>query len=131
MRSKLYLIAFLIVFASFGVANFYSYARMQKNDWGLCNDCFISFGFPFAVWIAGGFVGIRRFLCYGIAADLCVAILGSIALGWAFTKVFSRRVTFGTPYAHPEFAYSIVNLICVHAPVAKNQAAPRRWFQVA
>jgi hypothetical protein len=27
-------------------------------------------------------------------------------------------------YAHPEFACAIVNLMCVRAPVAKNQAAP-------
>ena len=34
-------------------------------------------------------------------------------------------------YAHPEFAYPIVNLMCVGASVAKNQAAPGRCFRVA
>jgi hypothetical protein len=36
-----------------------------------------------------------------------------------------------TLYAHPEFAYPIVNLMRVRSPIAKNQAAPRRRFQVA
>ena len=91
MRSKLYLISFSIVFAVFGAANYYSYARMPKNDWGLCDDCFISFGFPFAVWIAGGFAGTRSFLWYGIIGDLAIAILCGIVLSWALSKVLSRR----------------------------------------
>jgi len=34
-------------------------------------------------------------------------------------------------YAHPELAYPIVDLTCVRAAVAKNQATPTRRFQVA
>src|SRR5260370_41430931 len=34
-------------------------------------------------------------------------------------------------YAHPEFAYPIVNLMCVGAPVAEDQAGSGRRFQVA
>jgi hypothetical protein len=29
-----------------------------------------------------------------------------------------------TLYAHPEFAYAVVNLMCVRAAVTKNQATP-------
>ena len=93
MRSKLYLIAFLIVFALFGAANYYSYARMPKDDWGLCNDCFIKFGFPFAVWIAGGFAGTRAFLWYGIVGNVAIAILVSVALGWLLSNVLFRGAT--------------------------------------
>ena len=49
-----------------------------------------------------------------------------------FTRV---QAGFGTDsvrtrYAHPEFAYSIMNLMYIRAAVAKNQAAPLRCFQI-
>ena len=90
MRSKLHLISFLIVFAAFGAANYYSYVRMvPKDDWGLCEQCFISFGFPFAVAVAGGSVS-KHFLWYGIIGDVGIAILCGIILGWVLTKLFRR-----------------------------------------
>jgi hypothetical protein len=32
-------------------------------------------------------------------------------------------------YADPEFAYAVVNLACVHTPIAENQATLRRSAQ--
>src|SRR5260370_161463 len=36
-----------------------------------------------------------------------------------------------TLYAHPEFAYAVVDLMRVRASVAENQATPCRWCQIA
>jgi hypothetical protein len=48
------------------------------------------------------------------------------SVGTSFRN-FSKAV-FGLcgSYAYPEFAYAIVNLPCVRAPIAENQAWPRR-----
>src|SRR5712692_11045408 len=58
-----------------------------------------------------------RFLVLGIEAEVMYAA--------------GKTVHLVALYAHPEFAYPIVNLMCVGAPVAKNQAVPRRCFRVA
>src|SRR6266851_2854951 len=58
-----------------------------------------------------------RFLVLGIEAEVMYAA--------------GKTVHLVALYAHPEFAYPIVNLMCVGASVAKNQAAPGRCFRVA
>ena len=87
MRSKTYLIAFVIVFLLFIAANFYSYVRMS---YGFCDDCFISFGFPFPLWEEGGFATVRHILWSGLIADLSIAIWTSILLGWVLKKILLK-----------------------------------------
>jgi hypothetical protein len=87
MLAKLYTIAFLIVFAAFAIANYYSYVLMQESKWGSCEDCPIFFGFPFTVWIAG--VRGRTFLWYGVLGDVLVFLSLGFALGWLLRRVLS------------------------------------------
>ncbi len=90
MGSKKYFIASLVVFILFIAANYYSYIRM---GYGFCDDCFITFGFPFDLWREGGFVGGRTILWSGLIADVSIAILVSIVLGWALKKIMPRHST--------------------------------------
>ena len=92
MRSKPYLVSSLAVFSLFIAANYYSYMRM---GFGFCDDCFITFGFPFALWREGGFVGGRAILWSGVIANVSIAIWSSIFLGWALKNILSRRAAVG------------------------------------
>lgn len=92
MRSKPYLISSLAVFIAFIAANYYSYIRM---GYGFCDDCFITFGFPFEIWGEGGFVTVRTILWSGLIANVAIAISASILLGWALKRILSRRSTVG------------------------------------
>jgi hypothetical protein len=88
MRSKIFLIGFLIWLALFVAANLYSYIHMGSSGGGTCDDCFSSFGFPFALWIEGGFVSVAHILWGGLIADASVAMCAGIALGLAVEKLF-------------------------------------------
>jgi hypothetical protein len=90
MRSKPYLMSSLAVFSLFIAANYYSYIRMGN---GFCDDCFITFGFPFELWGEGGFVTVRTILWSGLIANVSIAVWASILLGWALKKLLSRRST--------------------------------------
>jgi hypothetical protein len=92
MRSKPYLISSLAVFSLLIAANYYSYLRM---GYGFCDDCFITFGFPFELWGEGGFVTVRTILWSGLIANISIAVWASLLLGWASKKVLSRRSTVG------------------------------------
>jgi hypothetical protein len=56
-----------------------------------CDDCFIKFGFPFWMWEEGGYVGITRVLWAGVVANLSIAVWAGIVLGWASSKLLSRK----------------------------------------
>jgi hypothetical protein len=88
MRSKAYLIASVAVFILFIAANYCSYIRM---GYGFCDDCFITFGFPFELWREGGFVGGRTILWSGLIANISMAVWASILLGWSLKKMLSRH----------------------------------------
>jgi len=90
MRFKPYLIASLVVFSLFIAANYYSYLRM---GYGFCDDCFITFGFPFELWGEGGYVTVRTILWSGLIANVSIAVWASVLLGWVLKKVLSRRST--------------------------------------
>ena len=87
-RLKIYLIAVLIALVLFGLANYYSFVRMSA---GFCDDCLLSFGFPFPIWEEGGFVTIRRVLWSGLVADFYIALSTGLLIGWAYQK-FSNRL---------------------------------------
>jgi hypothetical protein len=87
MKSKAYLIASVAVFILFIAANYYSSIRM---GYGFCDDCFITFGFPFELWREGGFVGGRTVLWSGLIANISIAVWASILLGWSLKKMRSR-----------------------------------------
>ncbi len=87
MQTKIYAVSFLIVFALFIVANYYSFAQMKYP----CIDCSAEFGFPFRIWIERGIVGVRRILWGGLLADLLIASCISMILGWIVEKFFLSR----------------------------------------
>jgi hypothetical protein len=92
MRSKAYLIASVAVFILFSAANYYSYIQI---GYGFCDDCFITFGFPFELWGEGGFVSVRTILWSGLIANVSIAVWASMLLGWALKKILSRSSTVG------------------------------------
>ena len=87
-RFKIYLIAVLVVLGLFTIANYYSFVRMGA---GFCDDCFMSFGFPFPLWEEGGFVTIRRILWSGLIADFYLALSAGILLGWVCQRFSFRQ----------------------------------------
>ena len=94
MRSKPYLVSSLAVFSLFIAANYYSYIRMGYR---FCDDCFITFGFPFELWGEGGYVTVRSILWSGLIANVSIAVWASLFFGWALKKMLSRRSTVGGP----------------------------------
>ncbi len=87
MRTKTSLSAFLLALVLFIVANYYSYLRMG----GSCDDCFVSFGFPFPLWEEGGFVTVKYILWSGLIADLYLALSAGFLLGWVLKKARNKR----------------------------------------
>jgi hypothetical protein len=88
MRSKSFALGFVVGFALLFAANYYSYTQMQNS---FCDDCFISFGFPFEVWIEGGFVTIRRIVWSGVVANTAITVCVSFILGWVVEKISKSR----------------------------------------
>ena len=88
-RLKIYLTAVLIALVLFGIVNYYSFVRMGA---GFCDDCFISFGFPFPLWEEGGFITIRRILWGGLIADFYLALSLGFLLGWTYQRFWLRKV---------------------------------------
>jgi hypothetical protein len=84
MRLKIYLIAVSIALVLLVIVNYYSFARMGA---GFCDDCLISFGFPFPLWEEGGFITIRRILWGGLLADCYLAVSAGLLLGWAYQRL--------------------------------------------
>ena len=68
--------------------NYYSFVRMEST---FCDDCFLSFGFPFPLWEEGGFVTIRRVLWSGLVADVYIALSFGLLLGWAYKRFWLRK----------------------------------------
>ena len=75
----------MIALSVFTIANYYSYVRMGSS---FCDDCFISFGFPFRLWEEGGYVGVKRILWSGLIADFYLALSAGILLGWFVSRAW-------------------------------------------
>lgn len=92
MRSKRFIVGFVAGFALLAVANLFSYLRMGVTGRAACPDCSVSFGFPFPLWVRGGFVAVSDVLWRGLLADVLVAVGVGLLLGFAF------RLTSKAPY---------------------------------
>jgi hypothetical protein len=88
MRFKTYIVAFSLGAILMSAANYYSYVRMGRS---MCDDCYFQFGFPFSVWIEGGYVSIRRILWSGLVADVSLAAWAILLLGWGSKKTLFRN----------------------------------------
>ena len=82
MRSKRFIVGFVAGFALPAAANVYSYLRMGTTGRADCDDCSVSFGFPFPLWVKGGFVGVSDVLWGGLLADALVAVGAGLLLGF-------------------------------------------------
>jgi hypothetical protein len=91
MRSKLFLVGLVLGVAPLVAANIYGYRRMGLHGGGSCDDCSFSFGFPFPLWVEGGFVGMGRVLWGGLLADVSIAAAAGITLGLALAAVMGAR----------------------------------------
>src|SRR4051812_36730544 len=87
MRSKLFLVGLVLGAAPFVAANIYVYRRMGFHGGGSCSDCAFSFGFPFPLWVEGGFVGVARILWGSLLADVLIAVAAGVILGLALAAV--------------------------------------------
>ncbi|HEX7316169.1 MAG TPA: hypothetical protein VF297_19840 [Pyrinomonadaceae bacterium] len=81
MRIKLFLVGLAIGLTPFVAANVYGYLRMGSTGSAACNDCSVSFGFPFPLWVEGGFVSVKRVLWAGLLADVLIAVVAGVILG--------------------------------------------------
>ena len=89
MRSKSFALGCAASFALLVVANYHSYTRMLSST---CDDCYISFGFPFRVWVEGGFVGITQIVWSGVVANIAIAICAGLVSGWAVEQLSKPRI---------------------------------------
>jgi hypothetical protein len=91
MRTKTFFIGLAVGLAPFAAANIYGYIHMGRPGWAACDDCSASFGFPFALWVEGGFVGVRRVLWGGLLADAAIATGAGVILGLTLAAVSGAR----------------------------------------
>lgn len=91
MRVKSFLVGLLVGLAPFVAANVYGYLRMGSPGSAACNDCSVSFGFPFPVWVEGGFVSVKRVLWAGLVADVLVAVSAGVILGLLLATLPAAR----------------------------------------
>ena len=91
MRTRLFLVGLAVGLAPFAAANAYGYLGMGSTGSAACNDCSVSFGFPFALWVEGGFVSVRRVLWAGLLADVLIALAAGVILGLLFVTAAGAR----------------------------------------
>jgi len=76
------LIATLLLFI---VANAFSFHETTIDDG------FNTLGFPFDLWIAGGFQGIRHILWRGLAADALIALNTGVNVGFLLSWLLGKE----------------------------------------
>jgi hypothetical protein len=68
-------------------ANYVSYF---SNTHFMCDDCGWGFGFPFHLYMEGGFFSFKEILWLGLFADILIAIAFSFLIGLTFKFVRSK-----------------------------------------
>ena len=91
MRAKSFIVGLVVGLAPFVAANVYDYLRMGSTGSAACNDCSVSFGFPFPLWVEGGFVSVKRLLWGGLVADVLIAAAAGVILGLVLTTLPAAR----------------------------------------
>jgi hypothetical protein len=91
MRSKAFIIGFIIGVGLLVAANIHSYLHMEFSGGGGCDDCTFSFGFPFPLWVEGGFISVADVLWGGLVADAAVAVGVGLLLGVTLTAAAAAR----------------------------------------
>lgn len=78
MRSKGFIVGFLVGLLTFLVANLYSYYRMINEP--VLIDAYVSFGLPFKMYTSGGFTG-DLIIWRGLLANIVIVVSVSFLIG--------------------------------------------------
>ena len=89
LRHRAFAVGFLTALLFFVVANAYSYIEMP-NEPGI-DDGFEGCGFPFKVYMYGGFAGMDYILWEGLVADVLIATVAGISMGLTCKSLFGIR----------------------------------------
>lgn len=86
-RPRLFAAGFLGGLLLFAAANLYSYHQMGSER--VLTDAYVGFGLPLTVYVTGGLAG-AAILWANLFANLALAVLASLALGWLVAKLSGR-----------------------------------------
>jgi len=75
----------------FGVVNYLSFISPANNF--NCDDCLLSFGFPFYLYEKGGFFTVNQFIWSGLIADVLISILLSFVAGIVLKFIWGKLTT--------------------------------------
>jgi hypothetical protein len=81
-------VGFVAAILIFIFLNYLSFVSNECSEW--IDDCGWSFGFPFNLYMEGGFISFKEILWLGLIADIFIAITFSFALGLVFRFVWSK-----------------------------------------
>jgi hypothetical protein len=84
-RRYAFAVGFICTLLLFVVANIYSFHETSIADG------FDTLGFPFDLWIQGGYASIRRILWRGLAADALIAINTGVNVGFLLSRLLGRK----------------------------------------
>src|SRR5437763_483432 len=85
LRHNAFVVGFIGTLLLFIVANAYSFHATTIDDG------FDTLGFPFDLWIAGGFQGIRHVLWRGLAADALLALNTGVNVGFLLSWLLGKE----------------------------------------
>jgi hypothetical protein len=90
IRSKIFCVRFTFGILTCFFLNYYSYPQNR----GTANifDCGWKFGFPFPLYMEGGFVSWQQVIWLGLISDILIAVTASLLVGLLFLLVKSRMM---------------------------------------
>lgn len=94
LKTKTFLVVFYIGIAGFIFANIYTTFPKHRGEGKMCFDCYKTYGFPFDMHEYGTIAHLDQYIWSGVIANLSVAIVASILLGFLFSLAYSKFVTF-------------------------------------
>lgn len=91
MRLKPFSIGVIVGLLVFIVANLVTYHRMLNEP--VLTDATVGFGFPFQLYVSGGFTG--EFIVWsGLVFDVLIAVGSSLILGFVVKRLLKARQAF-------------------------------------
>ena len=94
LENRAFKLGFLVGILFFVFANVY--ASLPEREISICFDCYVTYGFPFAMYESGSILHLKEFIWVGVVANVSATIFFSIILGLIFkyvwSKISSRRV---------------------------------------
>jgi hypothetical protein len=88
LKRLFFFIGFFLGIGFFVVSNIYAYHIAGAP----CDDCSISFGFPFPLGRTGGFAGGTNFIIWGLFLNSAVGLVTSLVFAWLFASLLAPLV---------------------------------------